>query len=73
MDWTDGLTFFVLKTTFVLSSETSPHSPVGLVVMHFKSGHKSLCVDLKDITTAILYTMIVVRPCFTLCLVCSMG
>ena len=40
MDWTGGLTFFMLKITFVRAD-----SPVGLAMMHFrlyKPGHTIL-------------------------------
>ena len=48
VDWTGGLTFFVLKP--LLFSLMRPHFLVGLVMMHFslyKPGHNSLCADLK--------------------------
>ena len=47
MEWTGGLTFFVLKTTFVLSYETSLSCSVGLDMMHFslhEPGHTILSV-----------------------------
>ena len=45
MDWTGGLTLFVLKS--LLCSLMRPHSPEGLDVMHFslyKPGHTILSV-----------------------------
>ena len=72
MDWTSGLDWwtdiFMLKITFVLYNETSL-SCIGLAMRHFNQETQfSLCrleVNNYNATT-------MVRPCFTLCLVCSM-
>ena len=50
MDWTGGLTFFVLKS--LLCSLMRPHSPEGLDVIHFslyKPGHTilSACLNMN--------------------------
>ena len=71
MDWTGGLTFFVLKVIFVLSCETS---------LSCRFRHDGILVFINLDTLFSLFkhevnnssATTVVKPCFTLCLVCSM-
>ena len=72
VDWSGGLHWwidiFYAKKSLVFPL-MKPHSPVGLVMRHF-NGHTILFVYRLEVNNCRATT--VVRPCFALCLMCSM-